>query len=73
MPRQIFINLPVQDLARATAFYSAVGAVQNPQFSDDTAACMAISDIIFVMLLTHPKWVTFTQKPVVDTHTTKAR
>lgn len=68
MSRQIFVNLPVQDLARATAFYSAVGAVRNPQFSDDTAACMAISDTIFVMLLTHAKWKTFTQKPIVDAH-----
>lgn len=68
MPRQIFINLPVQDLARATAFYSAVGAVRNPQFSDDTGACMVVSDTIFVMLLTHAKWATFTQKPIVDAH-----
>ena len=68
MPRQVFINLPVRDLARATAFYAAVGAVRNPQFSDDTAACMVVSDTIFVMLLTHPKWATFTQKPIVDAH-----
>lgn len=68
MPRQIFINLPVRDLARATAFYAAIGAVRNPQFSDDTAACMAVSDTIFVMLLTHAKWATFTQKPIVDAH-----
>lgn len=66
MSRQIFVNLPVQDLARATAFYSAVGAVRNPQFSDDTAACMVVSDTVFVMLLTHAKWATFTQKPIVD-------
>lgn len=68
MPRQIFVNLPVQDLTRAIAFYAAVGAVRNPQFSDDTAACMVISDTIFVMLLTHAKWTTFTQKPIVDAH-----
>ena len=66
MSRQIFVNLPVQDLARATAFYGAVGAVRNPQFSDDTAACMVVSDTVFVMLLTHAKWATFTQKPIVD-------
>lgn len=66
MSRQVFVNLPVQDLARATAFYGAVGAVRNPQFSDDTAACMVISDTIFVMLLTHAKWASFTQKPIVD-------
>lgn len=66
MSRQIFINLPVRDLAKAIAFYQAIGAEQNLQFSDDTAACMVISDTIFVMLLTHAKWKTFTQKPIVD-------
>lgn len=66
MSRQIFVNLPVQDLARATTFYGAVGAVRNPQFSDDTAACMVVSDTLFVMLLTHAKWATFTRKPIVD-------
>ena len=68
MSRQIFVNLPVRDLAKASAFYTAIGAEKNPQFSDDTAACMVISDTIFVMLLTHPKWATFTSKPVVDAH-----
>ena len=66
MPKQIFINLPVRDLPKAKAFYEAIGAVNNPQFSDDTAACMVLSDTIFVMLLTHTKWATFTQKPIVD-------
>jgi hypothetical protein len=66
MPKQLFVNLPVTDLKKATAFYTAVGAVQNPQFSDDTAACMVISDTIYVMLLTHAKWATFTKKPIVD-------
>lgn len=66
MTRQIFVNLPVRDLARAIAFYAAIGAERNPQFSDDTAACMVISDTIFVMLLTHAKWATFTRKPIVD-------
>ena len=66
MPKQIFINLPVRDLTKAKAFYEAIGAVNNPQFSDDTAACMVLSDTIFVMLLTHTKWATFTQKPIVD-------
>jgi predicted enzyme related to lactoylglutathione lyase len=40
MAKLIFINLPVSDLARATAFYQAIGAVKNAQFSDDTASCM---------------------------------
>lgn len=64
MPRMIFINLPVTDLARSIAFYEAVGATRNPQFSDDTAACMVISDTIFVMLLTHPKFASFTPRPI---------
>ena len=66
MSKQIFINLPVRDLKRATAFYTAIGATRNPQFSDDTASCMVLSDSIFVMLLTHAKWATFTKKPIVD-------
>ena len=68
MAKQIFISLPVRDLPKAKAFYEAVGAVNNPQFTDDTAACMVISDTIYVMLLTHAKWATFTTKPIVDAH-----
>jgi Predicted lactoylglutathione lyase len=68
MPQKIFVNLPVADLPKAKSFYEAIGAVNNPQFSDDTAACMVISDTIYVMLLTHPKWATFTQKPIVNAH-----
>lgn len=68
MPKQIFVNLPVRDLKKATAFYTAIGATQNPQFSDDTASCMVLSESIFVMLLTHAKWATFTKKPIVDAH-----
>jgi predicted lactoylglutathione lyase len=66
MARQIFINLPVRDVAKATAFYTAIGAEKNPQFSDDTSSCMVLSDTIFVMLMTHDKWATFTKKPIVD-------
>ena len=66
MQKQIFINLPVRDLKQSMAFYTAIGATLNPQFSDDTASCMVISDTIFVMLLTHEKWATFTKKPIVD-------
>lgn len=68
MATQIFINLPVRDLQKAIAFYTAIGATRNPQFSDDTGACMVFSDSIFVMLLTHPKWAMFTKKPIVDAH-----
>ena len=70
MPRMIFVNLPVADLERATAFYEAIGATKNPQFSDDTASCMVVSDTIFVMLLTHNKFRHFTPKAVADARTT---
>jgi hypothetical protein len=53
MSKMIFVNLPVTDLKRSMAFFAAVGAVNNPQFTDDTAACMAVSGTIHVMLLTH--------------------
>src|SRR6516164_11404825 len=66
MSKMIFVNLPVRDLAKAKAFYEAMGAVNNPQFSDATSACMVVSDTIFVMLLTHEKWAFFTKKPIAD-------
>ncbi|MBO1076641.1 VOC family protein [Roseomonas marmotae] len=66
MPKMIFVNLPVSDLPRAIAFYEAIGATKNPQFSDATAACMVVSDIIHVMLLTHDKFRQFTPKPIAD-------
>ena len=72
MPKLIFVNLPVSDLPRAKAFYEAIGAKNNPQFTDDTAACMVFSDTIHVMLLTHDKYKQFTSKQIADTHKTSA-
>lgn len=67
MSRMIFVNLPVADLGKAMAFYSSLGFVNNPKFTDDTAACMVWSDTIHVMILTHDKWRTFTDRPIPDT------
>ena len=64
MMRMIFVNLPVADLTVAMNFYSALGFENNPQFTDDTAACMVWSEAIHVMLLTHDKWRTFTDRPI---------
>ena len=64
MSRMIFVNLPVADLTTATAFYGALGFTHNPQFSDETAACMVWSEAIMVMLLTHDKWNSFTTRPI---------
>src|SRR5439155_12274441 len=65
----VFVNLPVGDLGRATAFYEAVGATRNPQFSDHTASCMVFSETIHAMLLTHDKFRQFTPKKVADAKT----
>ncbi len=64
MPRMIFVNLPVRDLHASMAFYTAIGFENNPQFTDDTAACMVWSEAINVMLLTHAKWRGFTNRPI---------
>ncbi len=64
MNKIIFVNLPVTYLSKSMAFYSALGFTNNPQFTDDTAACMVWSEAINVMLLTHAKWRTFTSRPI---------
>ncbi len=66
MPRSIFVNLPVADLPRAMQFYAALGFVNEPKFSDESGACMVISETIYVMLLSHAKWRTFTTRPIPD-------
>ena len=66
MSKLIFVNLPVTDLARSTAFYEAVGFNKNPKFSNEQASCMVWSDTIHFMLLRHDFWKTFTDKEIVD-------
>ena len=65
----IFVNLPVADLRRSMAFYEAIGFTNEPNFTNEQAACMKLSDTIFVMLLTHPFWKTFTDKAIPDART----
>ena len=66
MSTKIFINLPVKDLSRSVAFFTQLGYAFNPQFTDETAACMVISDDIYAMLLTHDKFREFTPNAIVD-------
>ena len=68
MTKMIFVNLPVTDLPKSKAFYEAVGFTNNPQFTNDNAACMVWSDTIYVMLLTHDFWKTFTTRAIPDAH-----
>ena len=66
MAKSIFVNLPVKDLKKSIEFFTRLGFSFNPQFTDVTATCMIVSDNIFVMLLTHPKFAGFTPKPICD-------
>jgi predicted lactoylglutathione lyase len=70
MAKMIFVNLPVSDLQRATAFYQAIGATKNEQFSDAAGSCMVFSETIHTMLLTHDKFRQFTPKKIADANTT---
>ncbi|MEO7339173.1 MAG: VOC family protein [Caldimonas sp.] len=63
MKKIIFVSLPVSDLETSVAFYAALGFQPNPDFSDTTSACMLWSEAIQVMLLSHAKWRTLTQRP----------
>jgi predicted lactoylglutathione lyase len=64
---QVIINLPVADLAKSMAFFKALGYSHNPQSTDDTGACIVVSDTISVMLLTQARFRDFTPKAVCDT------
>lgn len=67
MATQIFVNLPVKDLKKSVAFFTALGYTFNPQFTDENATCMIVSeDQVFVMLLVEPFFKTFTPKPIAD-------
>jgi predicted lactoylglutathione lyase len=66
MPQMIFVNLAVKDLNKSMDFYSSLGYTFNPQFTNEKAACLVISDTIFAMLLTEPFFQTFTDKRIID-------
>ena len=66
MHKQIYVNLPVKNLDRTKEFFSALGYSVNPQYSNDQAVCMVISDDIFAMLLVEDFFKTFTTKPIAD-------
>ena len=66
MTTQIFVNLPVRDLDRSVAFFTAMGYRFEPKFTDENATCMIVSDDIFVMLLVEPFFATFVDKPIID-------
>ena len=68
MIAQIYLNLPVANLAKSLAFFKALGFDNNPQMSNEAGACVVINNSIFVMLSTHTLFRTFTPKTICDTN-----
>lgn len=66
MATKIFVNLPVKDLNKSMGFFQSLGFDFNPQFTDATAACMIVSEDIYVMLLTEDKFKEFTPREICD-------
>jgi uncharacterized protein len=69
MKKMIFVNLPVEDVAKSTAFYEAIGFTKDPRFSNEQASSMQWSDTIVIMLLGKDFYRTFTSKRIIDAHT----
>jgi uncharacterized protein len=67
LQRSIFVNIPVRDLKKSMEFFSRLGFEFNPQFTDEKAACMVLSQQGFVMLITEPFFKTFTKRELCDT------
>lgn len=68
MATKIFVNLPVKDLQKSMDFFGKLGYSFNPQFTDEKAACMVISEDIYAMLLREAFFQGFTPKPIADAH-----
>lgn len=68
MSQMIFVNLPVADVAKSTAFYEAIGCTKDERFSNEAASAMQLSDTIVFMILSHDFFKSFTPKPIADAH-----
>ena len=66
MATQIFVNLPVKNLNKSVEFFTQLGYTFNPQFTDENATCMIVSDTIYVMLLVEPFFKSFIKKEIAD-------
>lgn len=68
--RLIFINVPVADLHASMAFFGTLGFTFDEKFTDESCACMVVSDQAYVMLLRRERFSDFTTKTVADAQTT---
>ena len=66
MQQMIFVNLPVANVAAATAFYEAIGFRKDERFCDGSGSCMVLSDTISVMVLGRERFADFTRKEIID-------
>jgi predicted lactoylglutathione lyase len=66
MSKQVFISLPVANVAKSLAFFQALGYAPNPAFTGDDTACIVINDTTFAMLISHAKWSGMTTKAICD-------
>jgi predicted lactoylglutathione lyase len=69
MTQMIFVNLPVADVAAATAFYEAIGFRKDERFCDGSGSCLVLSDTICVMALSRQRFADFTKKEIIDPRT----
>lgn len=67
---QMFVNLPIRDMARSRAFYEALGYHFNPQFTNDQGACLVLGGNLYAMLLVHDFFATFVDRPIADARQT---
>lgn len=72
MFKQIFVNMPIENLEKSVAFFKELGFTFNPQFTDETSTCMVISEHIYVMLLEKAKFASFTAKKIADRDSVEA-
>jgi predicted lactoylglutathione lyase len=64
--RLMFVNLPVRDLAASMRFFEHLGFAFEPRFTDQSAACMIVSDQAYVMLLQRERFKEFAVRDIAD-------
>lgn len=65
-PRLIFVNVPVKDVTASQEFFGALGFSFDPKFTNESCACMVVSEQAYVMLLEEGRFADFTSKPIAD-------
>ncbi|WP_435356737.1 glyoxalase/bleomycin resistance/extradiol dioxygenase family protein [Emticicia sp. SJ17W-69] len=63
--KQIFINLPVENVEKSMDFYTQLGFSNKTLFSDEHQKCMVWSEQIYVMLIAQEKFKTYSRKPIL--------